>query len=234
MKYVLLFSIVFFKLNVFAQAKSEINFLALELHSEYYNETTYPKNTLKKYINSDSLFSRFPDQIKSYEFNPEKELIEFCKKCELKASKIKQNLNIKDSTILEKNLSICYAKYIQTSPELRFAFELSKSDAIYHINEVSVFIHHANIYLSADKDFFEHKKDEREKLFIDVSKQNQNQYIKLSQTHAVKDGGLALNLRCFTSKYWDGTYDKTKVLLHINFKFTNGQIIQSEPFIIEI
>lgn len=239
MKNLYFFLILLFVTNLQAQNYPEIKFLGMELHTDYYVENTYSKELLIDYVTSDSLFLKFPDTIKSFQSNYDEDLTLFCKECDLRVNRLKNDLNKqakkKDLTSYwEENLSTCYAKYIQASPELRFAFELQKNNMIYHIKEVSVYVYHAKIALSGDKDFFNHKKDEREKLFIDITKTNQEQHIKLSQAHAVKDGGLALNLRLFPSKNWNGSFEKTKVLLHINFKFTNGQIIQSTPFIVEI
>ncbi len=239
MKNLYIFLILLCVPNIQAQNPPQVKFLGMELHTDYYREDSYPKKLFIDYVTSDSLFLKFPEIIKSFEFNPDDGLISFCKECDLRVNRLKNDIKKQDkgkdlASFWKENLSICYAKYIQTSPELRFAFELQENNTTYHIKEVSVYVYYAKTALSMDKDFFNHKKDEREKLFIDITKTNQEQLIKLSQAHAVKDGGLALNLRLFPSKHWNVSFEKTKVLLHINFKFTNGQIIQSTPFIVEI
>ncbi|KJD37153.1 hypothetical protein PW52_01475 [Tamlana sedimentorum] len=200
----------------------------MELHSDYYELKLYKQEIFKTHITPDSLYEQLPLTIKSFEFSPNQNLISFCKSCEIQVSK----LEAKDK--VEDKLKICYAKYIQTAPELRFAFELQKNNAIYHIKEVSVYIYNSKIPLNIDKNYFNHKQDEKEKLFIDITKTRQTQTIQLNQAHAAKDGGLALNLRFFPAGFWNGSFEKTKVLLHINFIFTNNQTIQSEPFMIEI
>ncbi|WP_299218699.1 hypothetical protein [uncultured Aquimarina sp.] len=222
-----------------AQNKKDIQLLASELHSDYYKEETYAKDVFVSYVKNDSLFKRFPDVIRSFEFAPKTSLEEYITDCDLRVRKLKKQFDGQQKSkdfeaFWKENLRPCYAKYIQTSPEFRFAFELQKSNVIYHINEVIVYIYSTRIPLSTDKDYFEHKKDEREKLIIDITKIGQNQFLELNQTHAVKDGGLALNLRLFSSDYWKGSFERSKVLLHISFKFTNGQIIQSEPFMVEM
>ena len=235
MKHLLSILFLYFQLNGYTQDKQKIKFLAMELHSDFYKEASYPKDGFKNYVDSDSLFFEFPKTIRSFEFAPDKSLITFCKECDLKVANLKDGLDKKEAPdYLEKNLTICYAKYIQTSPELRFAFELQNGNDIYHINEVSVYIYSTRMAHGIDKNYFAHKKDEREKLFIDIHKIKQHQKIKLNQTHAVKDGGLALNLRFFPSDHWNGSFEKVKVLMHIDFIFTNGQIINSKPFMIEM
>ncbi len=228
MKRLLFISILCFQLNAFAQDKPKVNFLAMELHSDFYKEKTYTKDVFKNYVEPDSLFAEFPQTVRSFEFSPDKNLITFCKTCELKVKKSYQNFKN------DSNLDLCYVKYIQTSPELRFAFELQDNNTIYHIKEVSVYIYNTRISHGTDKNYFAHKKDEREKLFIDIHKIKQHQKIKLNQTHAIKDGGLALNLRFFPSTHWNGTFEKTKVLMQISFIFTNDQSINSKPFMVEM
>ncbi|MDY8134859.1 hypothetical protein [Aquimarina sp. 2201CG5-10] len=230
----LIFGLLMIYKNIVAQNKDEIKLLATELHSEHYTEKTYPKDHFQNYVVSDSLFQKFPDNIRSFEFSPSEKTISFIRDCDIRAVQLTKKNNKEASALREENLNPCYAKFIQTSPEIRFAFELQNSNAIYHIKEVLVYVYHAKISLSTDKNYFAHKKDEREKLIIDLTKTNQEQLISLHQVHALKDGGLALNLRLFASNHWDESFDKSKALLHISFRFTNGQTIRLEPFMVEM
>ncbi|WP_108809089.1 hypothetical protein [Aquimarina spinulae] len=222
--------------NISAQNEQQIKLLATELHTDYYTERTYPKDLFTNHVVSDSLFSIFPDIIRSFEFSPDDNLKLYTATCDLRVKKIEKEYKKgkEFSNFWKENLKACYGKYVQSSPEIRFAFELQSNTTIYHINEVSAYVYHAKIPLSTDRDYFNHKKDERERLIIDITKIGQEQILQLNQAHAVKDGGLALNLRLFSSEHWNGSFERVKVLLHINFKFTNGQVIRSEPFMVEM
>ena len=57
MKHIFLILCLFITTNLLAQNQSKINFLATELHSDYYKEKLYPKDSFKNYVNHDRLLS---------------------------------------------------------------------------------------------------------------------------------------------------------------------------------
>jgi hypothetical protein len=241
MRFIYLYMLSFLSFGyTFSQSQNDIKLIATELHSEYFYQKKYKKENLKSYVKTDSLFLQFPDSILSFEFAPKKKDKNFILECELRTRRIKKKIKKHPDAsevvpeLLSTTFKGCYAKYIQSSPEIRFAFELQNNHVTYHINEVSVYIYYTKVPLSSDKNFFKHKADEREKLFLDIAQLNKTQSVKLSQTYPVKDGGLALNLRLLPSQYWQGSFEKTRVLLKISFKFSNGQIIHSEPFMVDM